>query len=132
MPKHIFIFTLIIILAACNGVGTRKKAEGLETAIDEYVAALRWGRFDNAIKYHVDKDKKNLEIDSSKLEHIKVTGHVFKKKTVNEEIDEATLQIEMQYYHKEYGTLKKIIVDQEWWFSEDTKNWFLSSDFPKF
>lgn len=132
MPKQIIIFSLMIILSACNGVGTRKKAEGLETAIDEYVAALRWGRFDKAMEYHVNKDNINPEIDSSKLEHIKVTGHVFKKKTVNEEIDAATLQIEMQYYNKEYGTLKKIIIDQEWWFSEDVKSWFLSSDFPKF
>ena len=132
MPKHIFIFTLIVILTACNGVGSRKKAEGLETAIDEYVAALRWGRFDKAMEYHVDKENNRPEIDTSKLEYIKVTGHVFKKKTINEEIDEAILQIEMQYYHKEYGTLKKIIIDQDWWYAEKAKKWFLSNDFPKF
>jgi hypothetical protein len=132
MPKLIFIFTLVLMLAACNGVGTRKKADGLITAIDEYVAALRWGRFDRAKEYHLDKDGKQPEIDSSQLEYIRVTGHTVKKKTVNEAIDEATVQMEMQYYHNEYGTLKKIIINQQWWFQEEAKSWFLSSDFPKF
>ena len=120
------------MLAACNGVGTRKKADGLITAMDEYVAALRWGRFDSAKEYHMDKDGKPPEIDSSQLEYIRVTGHTVKKKTVNEAIDEATVQMEMQYYHNEYARLKKITVDQAWWYQGDAKSWFLSSDFPKF
>jgi hypothetical protein len=132
MLKRIFIYSLVLMLVACNGVGTRKKAEGLEKAIDEYVAALRWGRFDKAREYHLDKDGKSAEIDTSKLQYIKVTGHTFKKKTVNKEIDEASLQIEMQYYHEQYGTLKKLIIDQSWWFNEDAKSWFLSSEFPSF
>jgi hypothetical protein len=132
MPKLIFLFTLVLMMTACNGVGTRQKADGLEKAIDEYVAALRWGRFDKAKEYHINKEGTRPEIDSSQLEYIRVTGHTVKKKTVNEEIDEATLQMEIQYYHNEYATLKKIIIDQVWWFQEDAKTWFLSSDFPEF
>jgi hypothetical protein len=120
------------MLAACNGVGSRKKAEGLEFAIDEYVAALRWGRFDKAVEYHVHKEDKPVNIDVSELEYIRVTGHTFKKKTINKEIDEAILQLELQYYHDQYGTLKKIIVDQTWWYQADAKSWFLDSEFPKF
>jgi hypothetical protein len=132
MPKIIIIFSLILMLTACNGVGTKKKSEGLETAIDEYVAALRWGRFDKAVEYHFDKEDNSLDVDTSKLEYIKVTGHTFKKKVINEEVDEAALQLELQYYNEEYGTVKKIIIDQVWWYSEDAKRWLLSSDFPKF
>lgn len=120
------------MLAACNGVGTRKKGDDLVTAMDEYVAALRWGRFDKAKEYHMQKDGERAEIDSSQLEYIRVTGHTIKKKTVNEALDEATVKMEIQYYHNEYGTLKKIVVDQVWWYQEDAKKWFLSSDFPKF
>ncbi len=132
MPKLILVFLLALTIVACNGAGTRKKAAGLQMAMDEYVAALRWGRFDKAKEYHIDKEGNRPEIESSQLEYIRVSGHKVKAKTVNEEIDEATMQFEMQYYHNEYATLKKIIVDQQWWFDEDAKAWFLSSDFPKF
>jgi hypothetical protein len=132
MPKIIIILSLILMMTACNGVGTKKKAEGLETAIDEYVAALRWGRFDKALEYHFDKEDNSPDIDTSKLEYIKVTEHTFKKKVINDEIDEAALQLEVKYYHEEYGTVKKIIVDQVWWYKEETESWLISSEFPKF
>jgi len=123
---------LALVLVACNGVSTKKKAVGLTTAMDEYIAALRWGRLDRAMEYHLRRDGTHPAIDSSQLEYIRVTGHHIKKKSVNEALDEATVQIEMQYYHNQYGTLKKIIFDQEWWYQEEAKSWFLSSDFPKF
>jgi len=132
MPKIIIILSLILMMTACNGVGTKKKAEGLETAIDEYVAALRWGRFDKALEYHFDKEDNSPDIDTSKLEYIKVTEHTFKKKVINDEIDEAALQLEVKYYHEEYGIVKKIIVDQVWWYKEETESWLISSEFPKF
>ena len=132
MPKIIIILSLILMMTACNGVGTKKKAEGLETAIDEYVAALRWGRFDKALEYHFDKEDNSPDIDTSKLEYIKVTEHTFKKKVINDEIDEAALQLEVKYYHEEYGTVKKRIVDQVWWYKEETESWLISSEFPKF
>ena len=132
MPKHILLLILVLLLAACNGVGTRKKGDGLVTAMDEYVAALRWGRFDKATEYHMDKNGEHAVIDTSQVEYIRVTGHTIKKKTVNEDLDEAAVKMEIQYYHNEYGTLKKIVIDQIWWYQEDARKWFLSSDFPKF
>ncbi len=132
MLKQITLLTLVLMLAACNAAGTRTKADGLTTAMDEYVAALRWGRFDSAREYHMHKDGTRPDIDSSQLEYIRVTGHTIKKKTVNDALDEATVKMEIQYYHNEYGTLKKLVIDQQWWYSDEAKRWFLSSDFPKF
>ncbi len=132
MKKIILHIVLILLLAGCNSMGTKQKGEGLVNAMDEYIAALRWGRFDSAIGYHLEKDDTTPEIDSSTLEHIKVTEHKIKKKTISDSHDSATVEMEIQYYHNEYGTLKKISVKQEWWYHEDYKRWFLSSEFPKF
>ena len=73
-----------------------------------------------------------MEIDTSQLEYIRVTGHTVKKKSVNESVNEAQVEMEMQYYHNEYGTLKKMTIQQSWWYSKELKGWYLSSDFPKF
>ena len=132
MRKVILHIALLSLLAACNSIGTKQKGEGLVNAMDEYEAALRWGRFESAMEYHLQEDETQPEIDSSQLEFIKVTGNKIKKKTINDDLDAATVEMVMQYYHKEYGTLKKITIVQEWWYHEELKRWFLSSDFPKF
>jgi len=59
--------------------------------MDEYIAALRWGRFERAKEYHRNKDDTLPEIDTSNLEAIKVTGHTIKKKTINDDLDEAVI-----------------------------------------
>lgn len=132
MPKQIFILALALMLVACNGIGTRQKADGLKTSMEEYIAALRWGRFDSAKEYHMNEDETRPDIDTSELEYIKVTEHSVKKKTINDDMDEAIVEIKMEYYHNQYGTLKKITFGQVWWLHEKSKKWFLSSDFPKF
>ena len=132
MPKLIIVVFLAIVLAACNGLGARQKGDGLVTAMDEYVAALRWGRFDSAKAYHLKEDGSQPQFDSAQLEYIRVTGHTVKKKTINETLDEAEVEMEMQYYNNEYGTLKKINVNLVWWYDGNSKRWYLGSDFPKF
>ena len=54
--------------------------------MDEYIAALRWGRFERAKEYHRNKDDTLPEIDTSNLEAIKVTGQ-----TINNDLDEAVI-----------------------------------------
>ncbi len=119
MKKIILHIALLSLLTACNSIGTKQKGEGLVNAMDEYVAALRWGRFDSAKEYHLNEDETTREIDSSQLEYIRVTGHKIKKKTISDTHDSATVEMEMQYYHNEYATLKKIIIKQDWWYHED-------------
>ena len=132
MKKLTFSLALMFMLMACNSIGTREKGEGLVTTMDDYIASLRWSRFDKAKEYHVNKDDTRPEIDSSQLEYIRVTEHTIKKKTVNDALDEATVVIEMKYYHNQYGKVKKITFEQVWWLHEESKKWFLSSEFPKF
>ena len=132
MPRILLVSALCFFLLACNSASTRSKGEGLKDSLDEYVASLRWSRFEKAAEYHVNKDGSRPEIDASQGEYIRVTGHSMKKKEINEALDEARVRVELQYYHNEYGTLKKILVDQEWWYGEEQKRWFLSSEFPKF
>lgn len=132
LPRWILLVALCCLLPGCNSVSTRKAGETLVTTLDDYVAALRWGRFDQAAQYHRKRDKSRSEIDTSQVDYIRVTGHTMKKKTVNDAVDEAQVEVELQYYHNEYGTLKKTVIQQDWWYDQELKGWFLASDFPKF
>jgi len=66
------------------------------------------------------------------METIRVTGFTITEKTLNEDVTEAVVKGELNYYRVDYGTLKKIDLNQTWWFEPDSKEWFLQSEFPQF
>ena len=124
ISRLISVVLLSILLVACNSVSTKSQGESLVTAIDEYVAALRWSRFDRAAQTHLNPEKGVMDIDTEQLEYIRVTGHEIKKKSVNEAVNEAQVEVKLQYYHNEYGTLKRTRVKQAWWYSEKNRPGF--------
>ena len=73
-----------------------------------------------------------VDINLEPMETIRVTGYHIKDKIINEDFTEASVSGELNYYHTEYGTLKKIPLSQKWWFEEESDRWFLESDFPTF
>ena len=44
-----------------------------------------------------------MEIDTSQLEYIRVTGHKVKKKSVNETVDEAQVEARFELVHGDLG-----------------------------
>ena len=134
MNKLILVLICALtLIVGCNGSsGVKKKGSALETAVEEYVAALRWGRYQNAYDYHIDEDGSKPAFPRDKLEEIRVTGHAIFEKTVNEELTEATVKGELQYYNTEYGTIKKTPLDQIWWYEPESKQWFLKGKMPSF
>jgi hypothetical protein len=126
------VVLLIVILGGCSGMTNKKRVTVLQDSIDDYVQALRWGRLDDAVAYHVNRDGTRAEINLAPMEPIRVTGYHIKEKVINEDFTEATVSGELSYYHNEYGTLKKIPLRQKWWYEEESGRWFLESDFPTF
>jgi len=131
MYRKLIICCLTGVLAACGAVGT-KKLNDLDRAIDSYVAALRWSRIDDASRRHLGKDYKQPEIDTSTMDQVRVTSYTIKKKVVNEDLNEASVISELDYYKTEYGTLKQMTLEQAWWYDEESKQWYIESDFPNF
>lgn len=132
MNRSYKILALVMILTACGDSGIRKTVQDLDFAINDYAYALRWSRSDDAIAYHVNQDGSRPDIDISVMNAIRVTGFTIKQKDLNDDITAATVSGELDYYHNEYGTLRKIDYQQSWWYEPESKKWYLESDFPEF
>lgn len=131
MFRKLIICSLAGLLVACGAADT-KKMNDLNRAIDSYVAALRWSRIDDASRLHLDRDRNKPDIDTSAMDQIRVTGYKVKKKTVSKDLNEASVTSELDYYSTEYGTLKHMTLEQDWWYDKESKQWYIESDFPAF
>jgi len=132
MFRKLFIVSLAVLLTACGAAETRHKLGNLDHAIDEYAYALRWQRIDDAVAFHKRKDGTKPNIDTSTMNNVRVTGFKIDKRILSDDMTSATVTGELDYYKEDVGTLHKLHFEQHWWYDEDAKHWYLSSDFPKF
>ncbi len=132
MIKHLYFFILVVCLSACASTQTKNKVEGLEESLKNYNIALRWAQYLDVQNYHVLKDGAIQNIDLEYLKKIRITGYTIHSKVLNDEVTEAFINTEINYYNVEYGTLKKLMNEQKWWYEPESKGWFIESEFPRF
>jgi len=130
--RNILMLFILVILTGCAGANLRNQVDKLKTTLTQYGVALRWAHYNQAIAYHMNRDGEQILVDKNHLEHYNVTAFRPIDPVVNEEGTEATIPVEIDYYDKEYGTLRKIKEIQYWWYNEENKRWFVESDFPNF
>jgi len=129
--------TCLMSLSGCGSLETRNQADKLERSVKEYSSALRWARHRDAISLHVTRDLKYAEVDIEYLQNFGVTSFDLISQTIipsSEEggVTEAIIVAEMSYFHKEQGTVRKLKLNQIWWYSTEFKHWLIESDFPEF
>jgi hypothetical protein len=127
---RIFVIIGVFFIAACTGMASQQRISDLDESLDRYVAALRWAYYTDALSYHLTRKGKQAEVDEERLDNFSVTGLEIKEKILSEDENEALVKGELVYYHKEYGTVRKLKLNQIWWYSEETKHWFIESAFP--
>ena len=98
----------------------------------QYDKALRWAELRDAASYHVNRQGIPLVIDIEYAKQFSVTDINVLEKIINPEINEANILVEISYYHKEYGTVKKIRQEQLWWLNQEAGVWLIESGFPEF
>jgi hypothetical protein len=130
--RNFLILPVLIALTACAGANLRNQADKLNTALTQYGVALRWAHYNQAISYHVNREGERALVDMDHLARFNITGFRPVDPVVNEDGSEATIPIEIDYYDKEYGTLRNIREIQYWWFDEESNRWLIESDFPSF
>ncbi len=132
MTKRLYLYIFVICLSACASTQIKNKVEGLEESIKNYNIALRWSQYLDAQRFHVSKDGARQNIDLEYLEKIRITGYSIHSKVITDEVTEALISTEINYYNDEYGTLKKLMNEQKWWYEPESKGWFIESEFPSF
>lgn len=123
---------LIAVLSGCSKYQTQKKVNNLDKSITSYETALRWAQYQDAYSYHVYPNGKQPPVDVNRLNEISVTGIDVIKKSMGENQDTAFTRIEIKYYNKSEGTVRKLNLEQKWWFNERNAQWYIDGEFPKF
>ena len=126
------LFLLIMLLQSCNTFKVRETVAALEDSITNYNVALRWGMYKDAYSYHYSPEGKQPPAKLDGLEEISVTGIKVTDKIINQDHTEANVEIAITYFLKTQGTIKKIKLNQDWWFNKEHKQWFVDHPFPKF
>lgn len=140
--KPRFLLSMVMMLcvmsvAGCDRLSKANQAEKLSQSVTHYGAALRWARHREAISYHVTRDAKFAEVNIEDLENFGVTSVEVLSKTITpsaEEggVTEAAIVAEMSYFHKEQGTVRKLKLNQIWWYNAEIKRWLIETEFPEF
>lgn len=129
--KHILVI-ICILLSACAGLNVRNQVDKLNHTLIDYGADLRWGRINKAYAYHVDREGKQPPFDMDRMENYSITDFRPVDPVINAEGNEATVPVEIDYYDERSGRLQKLKYIQHWWYREESKRWFVDSDFPDF
>ncbi len=124
------LFLLMILLQSCNTFKVRETVAALENSITNYNVALRWGMYKDAYSYHFSPDGKQPPAKLDDLEEISVTGIEVTEKVINTDHTEADVESTITYFLKTQGIIKKIRLNQKWWFNEQYKQWFVDHPFP--
>lgn len=138
--RFLAFFVVLMSIVSTPGCGTldkKNQADRLERALTYYTSSLRWARYREAVGLHVTKDGKVAEVNLEQLEQFGVTSVDIFSKTVTlgtekDGVDEATILAEVNYFHKEQGTIRKLKLKQTWWFNKKVNAWLIESDFPEF
>lgn len=133
----IFMTLCVISISGCETLDAKNQLDRLERSLTQYGAALRWDRRREAISFHITRDGKTAAVDLEHLEKFGVTSfNIVSKALVPSSekggIDEAAIVAEMSYFHKEQGTIRKLKLNQIWWYNKEIKRWLVETDFPEF
>lgn len=123
--------------SSCGTLDAKNQADKLERSLTQYGAALRWGRYREAISFHVTREEKFAQVSLEQLEKFGVTSFDVVSKIIvpsSEKggVSEAIVVSEMSYFHKEQGTIRKLKLNQIWWYNEEIKRWLAETEFPEF
>lgn len=130
--SKIFLVLMLSILSACNAYTTQKRTNSFDTTITSYNIALRWAQHETLYSYYVSPNGTQPPADLERLQEVSVTRIQEVQKTINTEENEANVIITVKYYLKDEGSVKTLKLDQNWWFNELNKQWYIDGAFPKF
>ena len=127
-----FIFLVGMTLCSCEAMKSKDLTNRFERTLRDYETALRWAEYRAAASYHVSREGIPLVVDIEYAKNFNVTRINILQKTVNPEVTEAVILAEIDYYNKEYGTVKILRQELHWWRDPEGKAWLIESDFPEF
>lgn len=135
MPRYrIWLLSLVVatLIAGCGGYQTRKRAKTLDEATLNFETLLRWGEFEDAAKYAVNRKGEPANIDLKFLKHIRVTSYEITDQVIAPDSTEATVTAVIGFYDDESAVVHTMHEKQLWWYDQKAEHWFIEDGFPDF
>ncbi len=123
---------VLALLAGCMGSGVKSRMKSLDVSITAYAEALRWGRYDDAQKFHLTRDGVRIALDEHAMKDIRVTEYSVRETKMDDDGEAADVQAEFKYFIANRGALQTKVEPQIWWHDKESKRWLLDSGLPDF
>ena len=119
-------------LTACAHIGEQKKLEHLGAKQKLFMKALRWKSYDTAASVIRFKNPARRLAELDGLKKITVTSYELLASSSNLEEGTALAYVVFSYIQDDTGRVYELKHTQNWWFDDDSKQWFLGSEMPMF
>jgi len=121
-----------LALTACAHLGEQKKMEHLDAKQKLFMKALRWKSYDVAASVIRFKNPSRALAKLDDLNKISVTSYDLITSQPNLKEGTALAYVVFSYVQDETGRVYELKHSQNWWFDDESKQWFLGSDMPVF
>ncbi len=138
MLKRIHATVLLITLVSAFGcatsptLGKQSRANSLDLSVEAYRKLIRWGYYDEAVKYLLKSDGSAIPVNLDQMARYRVTSYEFANKLLADTGKEARVIAAIEYYEIDRGVISTLRDEQLWWFDDSSKHWYLSSGLPAF
>ncbi len=124
----VLVFGLVLPLAGCKSTPTEKEMEdGLKSFAGFYNENIKWKRFERAVKYVPEGDRKSfLEAKERDREILNITEtQIMDVSVSDEDPNKGTVLIWYTYYKWPDNRLKKDLLEQSWNYDAEKKWWYI-------
>lgn len=127
-----FCFLVILLLSGCAHLQEEKKLEHLDAKQKLFMKALRWKSYEAAASVIRFKNPARQLAPIEGLNKITVTSYDLIGSVPNVQEGTALAQVLFAYIQDSTGRVFKVKHTQNWWFDDESKQWYLGSDMPDF
>lgn len=132
MLRWISIVLLAAFCTGCGALNTQTEGDALQVTLTAYANALRWGGFDQAVKY-VDpetlKQHPLTALDLERYKQVRVISYT-EQPIVPSGKHEVSQMVEIGVMNLNTQTERSIVDRQLWRYDETTKHWHIVSGLP--
>lgn len=129
--RHRSLVLFAVLLSGCAYIETNSRMQQFDDLLRGYARAMTWSNLDAAYSATRAAEKR-AQADGTAFQDIKITSYEVASQKVEESGKTIRRIAQIRYVHTERMIERKLTVEEEWKYSEDSKRWILESGFPQF
>ena len=129
--RYGFILVTIFV-AGCAALSTGGKAHKFQDTVHSYNSLIKWGDFQTAQKYTINKGPRRDYIDMKGMKNVRVVSFDVKHTEMSSNKMEANIVVEFQYANDYSPSVRKLIDRQKWVYSSEGRVWRMHGTLPNF